>query len=158
MLGIFSLWSSSWCWNQSQSFAWISYGRVCWRMYVVNKYFRFRFHLFYSVWSGPKSYPREKIHFCGFSGFSESEKTWFYEKISSGGFGITGCSRAMLANRISYSLGLTGPSYLLDTACSSSMYALDCAFSAIRNGECDAALVGGSNLILHPYVTLQFAR
>lgn len=64
----------------------------------------------------------------------------------------------MLANRISYSLGLTGPSYLLDTACSSSMYAMDAAFSAIRNGECEAALVGGSNLILHPYVSLQFSR
>lgn len=64
----------------------------------------------------------------------------------------------MLANRISYSLGLTGPSFLLDTACSSSMYAMDCAFSAIRNGECDSAIVGGSNLILHPYVSLQFAR
>lgn len=64
----------------------------------------------------------------------------------------------MLANRISYSLGLNGPSYLLDTACSSSMYALDVAFSAIRNGECDSALIGGANLLLHPYVTLQFAR
>lgn len=90
--------------------------------------------------------------------FAESEKTWFYEKISSGGFGITGCSRAMMANRISYTMGLNGPSFLLDTACSSSMYALDCAFNAIRNGECDAAIVGGSNLLLHPYVTLQFAR
>lgn len=64
----------------------------------------------------------------------------------------------MLANRVSYCLGLTGPSFMLDTACSSSMYALDAAFSAIRNGECDAALVGGSNLCLHPYTTLQFAR
>lgn len=64
----------------------------------------------------------------------------------------------MLANRISYCLGLNGPSFLLDTACSSSMYALDCAFTAIRNGECDAALVGGANLLMHPYVTLQFAR
>uniref|UniRef100_T1P9U1 Fatty acid synthase n=1 Tax=Musca domestica TaxID=7370 RepID=T1P9U1_MUSDO len=89
---------------------------------------------------------------------SESEKTWFYEKVSSGGFGITGCSRAMMANRISYSLGLQGPSFLIDTACSSSMYALDCAFSAIRSGEIDAAIIGGSNLLLHPYVTLQFAR
>ncbi|KAM8707436.1 hypothetical protein ACLKA7_011511 [Drosophila subpalustris] len=89
---------------------------------------------------------------------SESEKTWFYEKVSSGGFGITGCSRAMMANRISYCLGLEGPSFLLDTACSSSMYALDNAFSAIRNGEIDAAIIGGSNLLLHPFVTLQFAR
>ncbi|XP_011203074.2 fatty acid synthase [Bactrocera dorsalis] len=89
---------------------------------------------------------------------SESEKTWFYEKVSSGGFGMTGCSRAMMANRISYCLGLQGPSFLLDTACSSSMYALDNAFSALRNGEIDAAIIGGSNLILHPFVTLQFAR
>lgn len=89
---------------------------------------------------------------------SESEKTWFYEKVSSGGFGITGCSRAMMANRISYALGLEGPSFLLDTACSSSMYALDNAFSALRNGEIDAALIAGSNLLLHPFVTLQFSR
>ncbi|KAL9890872.1 fatty acid synthase-like [Glossina fuscipes fuscipes] len=89
---------------------------------------------------------------------SESEKTWFYERASSGGFGITGCSRAMLPNRISYSLGLQGPSYLLDTACSSSMYALDNAFTAFRNGEIDAAIIGGVNLCLHPFVTLQFVR
>uniref|UniRef100_A0A1A9W883 Fatty acid synthase n=1 Tax=Glossina brevipalpis TaxID=37001 RepID=A0A1A9W883_9MUSC len=89
---------------------------------------------------------------------SESEKTWFYEKVSSGGFGITGCSRAMLPNRISYSMGLEGPSFLVDTACSSSMYALDNAFTAFRNGEIDAAIIGGSNLCLHPFVTLQFAR
>lgn len=38
------------------------------------------------------------------------------------------------------------------------MTALDLAFSALRNGECDAAIVGGSNLLLHPFVTLQFAR
>lgn len=64
----------------------------------------------------------------------------------------------MLANRISYCLGLQGPSVLVDTACSSSMYALDLAFNAFRNGEIDAAIIGGANLLLHPYVTLQFAR
>lgn len=64
----------------------------------------------------------------------------------------------MLANRVSFSLGLQGPSFMVDTACSSSMYALDSAFNAIRTGECDAAIVGGTNLLLHPYVSLQFAR
>lgn len=78
--------------------------------------------------------------------------------MNNSGSGITGCSRAMLANRVSYCLGLVGPSFMLDTACSSSMYALDVAFSAIRNGECDSAIVGGSNLCLHPFTTLQFAR
>lgn len=47
---------------------------------------------------------------------------------------------------------------MVDTACSSSMYALDCAYSAIQSGECDAAIVGGTNLLLHPTVTLQFAK
>ncbi|XP_045521971.1 fatty acid synthase-like [Pieris brassicae] len=90
--------------------------------------------------------------------FSESEKTWFYEKMQVNGFGVTGCSRAMLANRISYWLGVTGPSYTVDSACSSSLYAMEHAFRAIRDGHCDAAIVGGSNLCLHPYVSLQFSR
>ncbi|XP_011703203.1 PREDICTED: fatty acid synthase [Wasmannia auropunctata] len=90
--------------------------------------------------------------------FSESEKTWFYEKLQVNGFGITGCSRAMLANRISYWLGATGPSYTLDSACSSSLIALEHAYRSLQEGQCDAAIVGGSNLCLHPYVSLQFAR
>ncbi|XP_043250638.1 fatty acid synthase-like [Colletes gigas] len=89
---------------------------------------------------------------------SESEKTWFYEKLQANGFGITGCSRAMLANRISYFLNLHGPSYSMDTACSSSLVAMDQAYRMIRTGICDKVIVGGSNLCLHPYVSLQFAR
>ena len=34
------------------------------------------------------------------------------------------------------------------------MYALHFAVSAIRNGDCDAAVVGGSNLILSPEMQL----
>ncbi|KAK3908916.1 Fatty acid synthase [Frankliniella fusca] len=90
--------------------------------------------------------------------FSESEKTWFYEKLEVNGFGITGCSRAMLANRISYWLGVNGPSYTVDSACSSSLYAMEHAYKSIRDGHCDSAIVGGCNLCLHPYVSLQFSR
>lgn len=64
----------------------------------------------------------------------------------------------MLSNRISFSLDLNGPSFPTDTACSSSMYALDFAYKMLSSGECDAALVGGTNLCLHPYVTLQFVK
>ncbi|XP_059048228.1 fatty acid synthase-like [Achroia grisella] len=90
--------------------------------------------------------------------FSESEKTWFYDKMHFNNYAIVGCCRAMLSNRISYWLGVTGPSYTVDTACSSSLYALEHAFRAIRDGHCEAAIVGGSNLCLHPYISLQFYR
>ena len=39
---------------------------------------------------------------------------------------------------------------VLDTACSSSLYGLHAACAAIENGECDAAVVAGANLITSP--------
>uniref|UniRef100_A0A336MXS7 CSON007968 protein n=1 Tax=Culicoides sonorensis TaxID=179676 RepID=A0A336MXS7_CULSO len=74
------------------------------------------------------------------------------------GYTIVGQNRGMLANRISYVLDLKGPSFVVDSACSSTMMALNCAYSAMRNGECDAAIVGGSNLTLAPITSLHFAR
>ncbi|XP_014239844.1 fatty acid synthase-like [Cimex lectularius] len=90
--------------------------------------------------------------------YSESEKTWFYEKLQAAGFAVTGCIRSMMANRVSYYFGLDGPSCTIDTACSSSMYAFEYGYRAIREGLCDAAIIGGCNLCLHPYVSLQFCR
>lgn len=51
-----------------------------------------------------------------------------------------------------------GPSYTLDTACSSSLLAMDQALHSIRSGQCDAAVVGGSNLCLKPQTALQFMK
>jgi len=46
----------------------------------------------------------------------------------------------------------------VDTACSSSLYALHWAIKAIQNGDCDSAIVGGSNLILGPDTHLLLAK
>lgn len=46
----------------------------------------------------------------------------------------------------------------MDSACSSSLYVLEHAYKSIIDGQCDSALVGGCNLCLHPYVSLQFSR
>ena len=43
---------------------------------------------------------------------------------------------------------------MVDTACSSSMTAVEHAYRAMRDGLCDSAIVGGSNLTLHPYNSL----
>jgi polyketide synthase PksN len=59
-------------------------------------------------------------------------------------------STAMVPNRISYLLDLTGPSEQYDTTCSSSFVALHRAIRAIRDGECEQALVGGVNLVTSP--------
>ncbi|XP_049870464.1 fatty acid synthase-like [Pectinophora gossypiella] len=90
--------------------------------------------------------------------FTESDKIWQYEKMEMVEGGILWCSRSMIAARISHWLGVQGPSHSVDSACSSSIFALEHAVASIRNGNCDAAIVGGANLVLHPIISLQFAR
>ncbi|XP_011142771.1 fatty acid synthase [Harpegnathos saltator] len=89
---------------------------------------------------------------------AESDDFWTKDAESVNGYGLTGCCRGMLANRISFTFDFTGPSYAMDTACSSSMYALSQAVAAMRSGDCDAAIVGGVNLLLKPTNSLQFHR
>ncbi|XP_058818329.1 fatty acid synthase-like [Topomyia yanbarensis] len=94
-----------------------------------------------------------------FSGlcFSETEVRMYYVSCPPDGLGVLGSAKSQLANRVSYTMDFRGPSMVMDTACSSSMYALDIAYRSIKNGECDAAIVMGSNLTLHPFITYQFA-
>ncbi|XP_028159018.1 fatty acid synthase-like [Ostrinia furnacalis] len=90
--------------------------------------------------------------------FSETEKACFYVASSRTGFGIAGCSKAMFANRISYWLNAKGPSVAIDESCCSSTVALDQAYQAMLRGECDAAIVGGANLTLHPQSSVHYGR
>ncbi|MEU0007815.1 type I polyketide synthase, partial [Streptomyces sp. NPDC006314] len=63
---------------------------------------------------------------------------------------MTGLARSIIANRVSYALGLRGPSITVDTGQSSSLVAVHQAAQALRNGECTVALAGGVNLALAP--------
>lgn len=65
----------------------------------------------------------------------------------------TGNGNCFATGRISYALGLTGPSVAVDTACSSSLVGVHLAATALRRGECDVALAGGVNLVLSPRST-----
>lgn len=62
-----------------------------------------------------------------------------------------GNSPAAIANLVSYSLNLHGPSMAVDTMCSSSLTAIHLARESIRSGECHFALAGGVNLVTHPH-------
>ena len=69
-----------------------------------------------------------------------------------------GISLAIAAGRLSYVLGLNGPSMSLDTSCSSSLVAICLACDSLRAGRCDTALAGGVNVILTPATSIVLSK
>jgi acyl-CoA synthetase (AMP-forming)/AMP-acid ligase II/3-oxoacyl-(acyl-carrier-protein) synthase len=71
-----------------------------------------------------------------------------------------GCGNApsVVANRVSYTLDLRGPSLTVDTACSSALVALHLASQSLRSGESSVAIVGGVNAVLAPEPAVFFSK
>ncbi|MFT6398233.1 MAG: acyl transferase domain-containing protein, partial [Bradymonadia bacterium] len=73
-------------------------------------------------------------------------------------FTAAGSLGNMAAATISQELGLTGPAYAVDAACSSALIALNSAVSALRAGEVDAAIAGGAYVNLGADHYIAFSR
>nr|WP_164903489.1 type I polyketide synthase [Nonomuraea polychroma] len=70
---------------------------------------------------------------------------------------MAGTVRGIIANRVSYTLGLRGPSVTIDAAQASSLVAVHLACQSLREGESSLALAGGVNLIVGPESTARAA-
>ncbi|MEY9857133.1 acyl transferase domain-containing protein [Catenulispora sp. GAS73] len=62
---------------------------------------------------------------------------------------MLGNDKDYLTTRISYKLGLTGPSVNVQTGCSTSLVAVHVAVQSLIAGECDIALAGGVSVIVN---------
>ncbi|MEL6779649.1 MAG: beta-ketoacyl synthase N-terminal-like domain-containing protein [Cyanobacteria bacterium J06597_16] len=70
----------------------------------------------------------------------------------------TGSTHSVAAGRVSYMLGVSGPSLAVDTACSSSLVAVHLACQSLRQRECEIALAGGVNRIITPTASINFSK
>jgi mycobactin polyketide synthetase MbtC len=62
------------------------------------------------------------------------------------------------AARISHCLGLTGPSMVVDSACASSLTAVQLAANAVQLDECDWAIAGAVCVLGEPSAFYEFSR
>ncbi|MFF2331331.1 SDR family NAD(P)-dependent oxidoreductase [Streptomyces sp. NPDC058103] len=74
------------------------------------------------------------------------------------GYLLTGSTTSFGSGRISYVLGLEGPTMSIDTACSSVLVSVHLAANAVRSGECSLALAGGATVMAQPIGFVEFSR
>lgn len=67
-----------------------------------------------------------------------------------GTYAVPAGERAFANGRINYFFKFSGPSFNIDTACSSGLAAVNAACSALWSGEADTVLAGGLNVITNP--------
>jgi polyketide synthase 5 len=67
-----------------------------------------------------------------------------------GPYGLTHNNYSMASGRIAFHLGLRGPAFTVDSACSSGLLAVHMATRSLHLGESDMVLAGGAHIILDP--------
>ena len=70
----------------------------------------------------------------------------------------TGNSHSCAVGRLSFILGVKGPSVPVDTACSSSLVAVHLAVQSLRSGESNLAFAAGVNMMLAPEINVNLCK
>jgi acyl transferase domain-containing protein len=97
--------------------------------------------------------------FIGVAGGDYAQLTLSSQGIDGlGAYYASGVAHSIVSGRLSYVMGLEGPSVSIDTACSSSLVAVHLAIQSLRLGESNLALAGGVNLILSPEPSITLSK
>ncbi|KAL2291440.1 hypothetical protein FJTKL_12841 [Diaporthe vaccinii] len=64
----------------------------------------------------------------------------------------------LVSSRISFWYDLKGPVFTINTGCTSVFFATDTACLALRAGDCDAAIIGGVNLLQSPEQSISISK
>jgi non-ribosomal peptide synthase protein (TIGR01720 family) len=86
---------------------------------------------------------------CGMNTYLRTLNTFDRFTRAVGGLtALVGSDKDYLATRVSYKLGLSGPSVVVQSACSTSLVAVHLAAQALLSYQCDVALAGGASLVV----------
>ena len=96
--------------------------------------------------------------FVGTSASSGERPTNSIKSSLSSVYSATGASASIVSGEISYVLNLQSPNIMYDTACLSSLVALDAAVSALQMRKCDMAFVASANELFDMKLFEAFAR
>jgi acyl transferase domain-containing protein len=96
--------------------------------------------------------------YVGMSNFDYGQLLLNQDAVEIDAYVAQGMTHSTAAGRLSYFLGLHGPSLTVDTACSSSLVAIHLAVQGLRNGECTLALAGGVNVVLAPELVIGLSK
>ncbi|KAJ5388986.1 Acyl transferase/acyl hydrolase/lysophospholipase [Penicillium cataractarum] len=77
--------------------------------------------------------------------------------VNANAFSATGTLQAFNTGRISHFFGWSGPSIVVDTACSSAAVSIHMACKALETKDCSIAVAGGVNVMTSPRVTQNLA-
>lgn len=73
-------------------------------------------------------------------------------------YSTTGSGRYAAAGRLAYYFNLQGPTFTIDTACSTSLVAIHLASQSLHLKECDMAICSAANLLLDPFISIGYSR
>ncbi|KGO47180.1 Acyl transferase/acyl hydrolase/lysophospholipase [Penicillium expansum] len=111
----------------------------------------------------------ESAGYCGIKKFSLPKDIGCYVGVGSddytdnvgscnaNAFSATGTLQAFNSGRVSHFFGWSGPSVVIDTACSSAAVAIHMACKALESNDCSIAVAGGVNVMTSPRVTQNLA-